>query len=135
MNAIEIYDPALCCSTGVCGPSPDTQLAAFASTLESLKNAGVTVSRYNLAQEPLAFAQNAEVKAKLETQGESSLPLVFIDGVLRFSGVYPTQAQLETLLEKSAAPAHTSTPAFVKVDAPKTSPSKGSCCDPSTGCC
>ncbi len=26
MSVIEIFDPAMCCSTGVCGPSIDTEL-------------------------------------------------------------------------------------------------------------
>ncbi len=132
MNTIEIYDPALCCSTGVCGPTPDSELAAFASTLEGLKASGVTVTRHNLAQEPLAFAQNPEVKAILEKDSDSALPLVFINGSLHFRGAYPTAPQLEKVL--GIAPAKTPV-SFVKVDPPQASPGKTSCCDPSTGCC
>lgn len=136
MNTVEIYDPALCCSTGVCGPSPDTELAAFASTLETLKASGVSVKRYNLAQEPLAFTQNTCVKTKLESEGEHCLPLTFINGKLHFRGVYPTQAQLAKLLgEPAARSSEKASPSFVKVDAPKPGPSQSSCCDPSTGCC
>lgn len=148
MNTVEIYDPALCCSSGVCGPAPDTELAAFASTLERLKASGVSVKRYNLAQEPLAFTQNACVKTKLETDGEAALPLTFINGELHFRSVYPTQAQLETLLKLELSqsccsddetccsePTEKASAAFVKVDAPETNPRKDSCCDPSTGCC
>ena len=133
MNTIEIYDPALCCSTGVCGPAPDSALTAFASTLETLKGRGIAVTRHNLAQEPLAFAQNAEVKAILEKDSDAALPLTFIDGSLYFRGAYPTAAQLETVLHLPAAPSDR--PTFAKVDAPKTSLSQNSCCDPSTGCC
>lgn len=131
MNTVEIYDPALCCSTGVCGPTPDSDLTAFASTLEKLKAQGVAVSRHNLAQEPLAFAQNAAVKSILETEGDSALPLVFIDGTLQFRGAYPTAAQLEQAL----APAAKQPIAFSKVDAPKATVKSSSCCDPSSGCC
>jgi len=150
MNTIEIYDPALCCSTGVCGPSPDTELAAFASTVEAFKAAGIAITRYNLAQEPLAFAQNSCVKSKLESDGESILPLTFINGKLHVSGIYPTRAQLEKLLgielpkadscctdddNCCSQTAEKAPVAFVKVEAPKASPAKDSCCDPSTGCC
>ena len=33
MAKIEVYDPAMCCSTGVCGPEPDEQLARFSADL------------------------------------------------------------------------------------------------------
>ncbi len=133
MNTVEIYDPALCCSTGVCGPTPDSDLTAFASTLENIKGRGVQVTRHNLAQEPLAFVQNAEVKAILEKDTDSALPLTFINGSLYFRGTYPTAEQLEKVLNLPAEKASPMT--FVKVDAPKSSPSQDSCCDPSTGCC
>ncbi|MBK1875557.1 arsenite efflux transporter metallochaperone ArsD [Pelagicoccus mobilis] len=150
MNTVEIYDPALCCSSGVCGPSPDTDLAEFAACVETLKSVGIAVKRYNLAQEPLAFAQNTIVKTVLETHGESSLPMIFVNGKANFRGVYPTQHQLEKLLQidLSAAPACCSEDSsccseqedkapmtFVKVNAPQASPAKDACCDPSTGCC
>lgn len=132
MNTVKIYDPALCCSTGVCGPTPDSELAAFASTLENLKAKGVSVARHNLAQEPLAFAQNPEVKAILEKDSDSALPLVFINGSLYFRGTYPNAAQLEKVLGLASDKAPLS---FVKAEAPKTSVSQSPCCDPSTGCC
>lgn len=133
MNKVDIYDPALCCSTGVCGPSPDSSLAAFASTLEGVKGQGVSVTRYNLAQAPLAFVENAEVKAILEKDTDSALPLVFINDELTFRGEYPSSEQLAKAL---GLPSEKPAPmTFVKVDAPKSSPSQDSCCDPSTGCC
>ena len=49
MSKLQVFDPAMCCSTGVCGPSVDPALAHFASDLEALKSAGVVVERFNLA--------------------------------------------------------------------------------------
>lgn len=146
MNIVEVFDPALCCSSGVCGPAPDEELTSFASALERLKTCGVAVQRHNLAQEPLAFAQNAEVKAVLEKDTDSALPLVFINGNLQFRGAYPSSEQLLKLLDvkpdcgssdddccqSQSAEKQSS---FVKVDAPKVTTSKESCCDPSSGCC
>ena len=131
MKTLEIYDPALCCSSGVCGPSPDAALAAFAGALETIKAAGISVSRYNLAQQPLSFAQKPEVKAVLEKEGDSALPLIFIDGELYFRGVYPTADQLAKTLGLEAKKQPIS---FVKVDGPKLSSSSG-CCDNSSDCC
>ena len=34
---IRVFDPAMCCSTSVCGPSVDADLARFAADLDWLK--------------------------------------------------------------------------------------------------
>jgi AhpD family alkylhydroperoxidase len=92
---IEVYDPAMCCSTGVCGPSVDPQLVRFSADLEWLRSQGVTVERFNLAQQPGAFAQDAAAKAALMMGGdEVNLPLVKVDGKVKSSGVYPSRAEL-----------------------------------------
>lgn len=137
MKTIEVYDPALCCSTGVCGPSPDPALAQFAAALESLKGSGCSVTRYNLAQEPLAFARNEAVKAILQGSGDAALPLIFVGGDLCFRGVYPTVEQLRKLAEVPccAESARAKPISFVKVEGPKVSGAASGCCDPSTGCC
>ncbi|MDH3390414.1 MAG: arsenic metallochaperone ArsD family protein, partial [Desulfobulbaceae bacterium] len=33
MSGIEIYDPPMCCPTGVCGPNVDPELVQFAADL------------------------------------------------------------------------------------------------------
>ena len=89
MKHIQVYDPAMCCSTGVCGPEVDPALPRFAGLLAQLGGAGVKVERYNLAQQPLAFVQNPAVKALLDTDGTDALPAIFIDGELALKGAYP----------------------------------------------
>jgi Arsenical resistance operon protein ArsD len=89
MKTIQVYDPPMCCSTGVCGPTIDPILPQFAGFLHQLKSHGVQVERYNLAQQPLAFVQNPAVKAFLNAQGAEKLPLIFIDGELALQGAYP----------------------------------------------
>lgn len=89
MKHIQIYDPPMCCSTGVCGPDVDPVLPLFAGLLHRLQGSGIRVERYNLSQQPLAFVQNAEVRKLLETEGVGALPLIFIDGELELKGTYP----------------------------------------------
>ena len=72
---LRVFDPAMCCSTGICGPSVDSELVRFAADLDWLKSQGVQVERFNLSQQPAAFASDAEVKAALEARGEDGLPL------------------------------------------------------------
>lgn len=91
---IEVFDPAMCCSTGVCGPSVDPALARFAADLDQLASSGVSVRRFNLGQEPLAFAENEHVRELLTTTGEAALPIVFTDGSLRSVGRFPTRDEL-----------------------------------------
>ncbi len=89
MKTIQVYDPPMCCSTGVCGPNVDPILPRFAGFLSQLGSAGVKVERFNLAQQPLAFVQNPAVKALLDTAGMDALPAIFIDGELALKGSYP----------------------------------------------
>lgn len=90
---VRVFDPAMCCSTGVCGPSVDPQLVRFAADLDWLKSQGAAVQRFNLAQEPAAFVEDA-VRQALETKGEAALPLVMVDGVVKSTGTYPSREQL-----------------------------------------
>ena len=89
MKTIQVYDPAMCCSSGVCGPDIDPILPQVAGFLNQLKERGVAVDRFNLSQEPLAFVQNPQVKKLLQSEGVEALPLIFIDGQLALKGSYP----------------------------------------------
>lgn len=93
MKLIQVYDPAMCCSTGVCAPDVDPALPRFAGLLAYLGGAGVKVERYNLAQQPLAFVQNPAVQALLDKDGTDSLPAIFVDGELVLKGTYPDLEQ------------------------------------------
>ncbi len=92
--SLQVYDPAMCCSTGVCGPVVDPQLPRFAADLEWLAGKGVSVERFNLAQQPEAFAANAQVKQALEGEGTDCLPLILLNGVIVSKGSYPEREKL-----------------------------------------
>ncbi len=89
MKTFVVYDPPMCCATGVCGPQVDPILPRVSGMLSQIGGHGVKVERYNLAQQPLAFAQNLEVRALLETEGTEVLPLFYVDGQLVLQGRYP----------------------------------------------
>jgi hypothetical protein len=94
MNTIDVYDPAQCCATGACSPDADDEMAQFAASLEWLKEAGVSVSRYNLGHQPGAFAENAMVKGTLQNDGIACLPLIVADGKIVSKGRYPSRNEL-----------------------------------------
>lgn len=91
---LEVFDPALCCATGVCGPTTDPALARFAGDLARLRRRGVTIERHNLAQEPGAFADHPLVHAELVRASVACLPVVLANGRLLASGRYPERAEL-----------------------------------------
>ena len=97
MTTITVYDPPMCCSTGVCGPEADPGLAQFAGDLEWLKAKGVEVRRFNLAQEPARFVENAAVKAVLDRSGGDDLPAILVGDELVASGRYPSRSELAAL--------------------------------------
>lgn len=94
MTTIHVYDKPMCCSSGACGPQVDPALARFAADLDWLKSQGTAVERYNLAQQPAAFAENAQVREILAAEGTVSLPLIFVNGVVNSRGEYPSRVQL-----------------------------------------
>lgn len=94
MTKLQVFDPPMCCSSGVCGPSVDPKLPRFAADLEWLKSKGVAVERYNLAQDTAAFTHNPTVKKFLNSTGTACLPLLLLDGQVILSGVYPNREDL-----------------------------------------
>jgi len=94
MPAIKVYDPAMCCSTGVCGPDADDELAQFAAALDRAKKNGVAVDRYTLAHQPAEYVANTKVKTLLDSDGVDCLPLVFVDDELIKKGGYPSRSEL-----------------------------------------
>jgi disulfide oxidoreductase YuzD len=94
MIKVQIFDPAMCCSTGVCGPNVDPVLPRFAADVEWLKSKGVEVERFNLAQQVAAFTGNPTVKSTLNAKGTKCLPLIVVNGAIVAEGAYPTRKDL-----------------------------------------
>ena len=94
MNKIQVFDPAMCCNTGVCGPEVDPLLVTFAADLEWLNAQGAQVERINLGQQPQVFVQHDAIRQLLETQGEAALPAIVVDGEVKQCGHYPSRKQL-----------------------------------------
>ena len=94
MKKLQVFDPALCCSSGVCGAEVDQKLVTFAADVAWAKEHGAQIERLNLAQQPMAFAENAIVKGLLQRSGESALPVTLIEGELALAGRYPSRDEL-----------------------------------------
>jgi len=94
MTTLQIFDPPMCCSTGVCGPNVDPVLPRFAADLHWLVGQGVRVERYNLSQQPEAFVAQEVVTKALTSEGNNCLPLVLVDGAVASAGAYPSRDDL-----------------------------------------
>lgn len=137
MGKLAVYDPPMCCSTGVCGPSVDPVLPRITADLDWLKRQGVEVERFNLAQQPQAFASNSTVTEALREHGNDCLPLILVDGKVVSRGAYPDRSGLaklvgiEIVAEPRSQPAEKasccSTPATVTIGGIP-SRSTGGCC-------
>ena len=126
MKTIQVFDPAMCCSSGVCGTEVDQALVNFSADVDWAKQNGIGIERFNLAQQPMAFADNAIVKGLLERSGESALPVVLVDGELALAGRYPSRDDLARWADVKPI-ASATPPAKVKNTA-------GSCCS-GGNCC
>lgn len=103
---IDIFDPVLCCASGVCGPQVDPKLLKIAGDLRWVQDNGGQVRRFNLGQNPAAFVQNGKVRHELSLGGEAVLPLILVDGEVALRGRYPTREELTAWLrpDRSAPP-------------------------------
>ncbi len=117
---IDVFEPALCCNTGVCGDDVDQDLVTFTADLAALRSRGADIERHNLANDPQAFADTPAVVDFLRVAGSSGLPLTLVDGVTVATGSYPDRATLERLAGLAADPS--------------TAPQSTGCCG-DTGCC
>ena len=87
---IEIFEPSLCCSSGVCGPEPDKDLIELQNVIQTLSKAGIEVTRYAINQVPLAFTENPVVKQFITTEGPGQLPITLLNDRIIKTGGYPS---------------------------------------------
>ena len=99
-NKFVIYDPPMCCSTGVCGPNPDQTLINLQDTLEKVKKMGAEVERYLITQSPQAFKDNPEIIKLIQEKQLKALPITTCDGKIVKTGAYPTLKEFEAFISK-----------------------------------
>lgn len=87
---LELFEPSLCCESGVCGPEPDRVLIELQNTIQLLKKINIETKRYAINQAPMVFVQNTVVSDFIKANGPSKLPLVLLDNKIIKSGSYPT---------------------------------------------
>lgn len=96
--AVEIFDPPLCCPTGLCGPVLDPVLLDVNEMMLKLKSQGVQVERYLMTAQPQAFMNNPQVFRLIQEQQLAALPITVVDGRVIKIGDYPTLDEVQVAL-------------------------------------
>ena len=102
MKKMAIYEPALCCETGLCGVNPDPELLRITTLLRKLKEKNIIVDRFNLNNAPIEFVKNNKVNQYVNENGAEGLPCVTLDGNIIIEGRYPSDKEVLELLELPA---------------------------------
>lgn len=95
---VELFDPPMCCPTGLCGPSLDQTLLDVNEMILSLQAEGVQVARYQMASDPQAFLNNTEIMRLVREQQMAALPITVVRGKVIKVGEYPTQTEITSNL-------------------------------------
>jgi len=101
MKSVKIYDPTLCCPTGLCGVNINPELMRIAVVLETLKRKGIIIERYNLRDNPQEYVISKTINDFLMKEGAEKLPVVTVDGEIAIASAYPTNKQIAEWLEIS----------------------------------
>ena len=125
MKRMSIYEPAMCCDTGVCGVNVDPELVRISTAINNLKKNGITIERYNLSSEPMAFVNNKKVKDALDENGADILPLILVDDDIVMEGRYPKNEEIMELLQISKE----------YLDSSEDEEANQGCCGNNSSCC
>lgn len=99
MKKMKIYEPAMCCATGLCGVGVDPELLRVSAALDTLKKHNVVVDRFNLNSAPAEFITDPAINDYINAKGPEGLPAVTVDGEIVIAGRYPTNEEFMKLLD------------------------------------
>ena len=101
MKTMKIFEPAMCCPTGLCGVGVDPELLRVSTVLNTLKENGINVQRYNLTGAPMEFVNHTAVAEFLKKFGPEKLPVIMVDDFIVITGRYPSNEEFTSWLELS----------------------------------
>jgi predicted nicotinamide N-methyase len=95
---IEIFDPPMCCPTGLCGPTLDETLLDVDEMVMELQAEGLHVERYQMTGHPQVFLANAEVMALVRERQMDALPITVVRSRVIKAGAYPAMLEVRAAL-------------------------------------
>jgi len=99
---IDIFDPSMCCSSGLCGPAADPVLLRVNEAVSRLEKeyADLTISRHMFGRAVKAFTETPVVMDLIQEQGLTALPITVLNGrEVVAAGRYPTYDELKRALD------------------------------------
>lgn len=94
MSKMVIFDPAMCCPTGLCGVSIDPELLRISTIINKLKSYGIIVERYNPNSTPQVFLSNPSITQIINTKGIEVLPITIVNGNIVRIGSYLSNEEI-----------------------------------------
>jgi hypothetical protein len=101
MTKIVIYESAMCCSSGVCGPNPDKELIELQDTIEKVQKMGCEVERYSITQSPKKFRENPAIIKLIQEHQIKALPVTTYEGRIVKVGTYPSLGELQGAISEN----------------------------------
>ena len=92
---VEIFDPPMCCPTGMCGPTIDQTLLDVSEMIAKLQSNGYQVERYQMSTHPGAFTGNVEIMKLIREKQMAALPIVVVRGKVIAEGNYPKLTEIQ----------------------------------------
>lgn len=90
---IEIFEPGMCCPTGLCGPGINPEIMRISTVVNTLEKNNVGIKRYNLTSNTNEFISNKIINDIIKEKGESILPVTIVNGEIKKTNDYPTNAE------------------------------------------
>lgn len=100
---VELFDPPMCCPTGLCGPTLDQTLLDVNEMILALQAEGVNVARYQMTSHPQAFTSNPDVMRLVREKQMAALPITIVRGQVVKVGAYPTFNEVKAYLNGATA--------------------------------
>jgi len=101
LKNMSIYEPAMCCSTGLCGVGVDPELLRISTVINALSKHGIKVERFNLTSAPMEFVTNQAINQLVNEKGVDELPAIIVDGKIVITGRYPSNEEIAKMLDVS----------------------------------
>ncbi len=95
---VELFDPPMCCPTGLCGPTLDETLLDVNEMILTFQAEGISIERYQMTSHPQAFLANADVMRLVREKQMAALPITLVRGQVVKVGAYPVLAEVRAAL-------------------------------------
>jgi hypothetical protein len=95
---VALFDPPMCCPTGLCGPALDQTLLDVNEMILTLQAAGVRIERYQMTSHPQIFINNSDVMRLVREKQLTALPITLVRERVVKVGSYPTLDEIRLAL-------------------------------------